>query len=423
LRFTVHRPGFPAASPRSHGVPRRDVPGRVHVSVAGEPAGSAPEDGLALARLPVHLPARRAPLARERRTDLFHPAGRLLLQAAHQQPPPRPQDAPVQPSLSTDTSARAVPGALRGPGHRPDPQVLHPDHVEPAGDIGAGFLGPVLTPVRLPGAQPGDGMPDPRPAVRSAPGTGQLPLQPPQANALAYGQAGDLQQLSCRQRGGDRHAPVDAHGLAVTRRGHRFGNGGEGHVPAAGPVLGHPVGLHAWRRRARPAEPHPPGLRHPHLAGMARHPAHLPLPAATSRDPESLIAPGLAPARLPGRVVRVKGRRHGLGEVPQRLLLDGLGAGGQPRMRCPRGGELPALVQVARRGLPARPPVGVLLNGQVPHVPGVGTVVPQYRLLGGRGVEPIPGHANTLAITADIRKEVKRRLSLSPKTRVSTPRS
>jgi hypothetical protein len=49
-RFAVHRPGNPVASPRSHGVPRRDVDGRVHVSVTSETAGSAPEHGLALTR-------------------------------------------------------------------------------------------------------------------------------------------------------------------------------------------------------------------------------------------------------------------------------------------------------------------------------------------------------------------------------------
>jgi len=59
VRFAVHGPGYPVASPRSHGVPRRDVPGRVHISVAGETAGSAPEHGLTLTRVPVHLPARR----------------------------------------------------------------------------------------------------------------------------------------------------------------------------------------------------------------------------------------------------------------------------------------------------------------------------------------------------------------------------
>ncbi len=56
MRFAVHWPGCPVASPRSHGVPRRDILSRVHVSVAGETAGSAPEHGLALTRVPVRLP-------------------------------------------------------------------------------------------------------------------------------------------------------------------------------------------------------------------------------------------------------------------------------------------------------------------------------------------------------------------------------
>ena len=93
MRFAVHGPGYPVASPRSHGVPRRDVDGRVHISIAGETAGSAPEHGLALTRVPVHLPARRAPLARQRGTDLLHPARGLVLQPAHQQAPARTQDA------------------------------------------------------------------------------------------------------------------------------------------------------------------------------------------------------------------------------------------------------------------------------------------------------------------------------------------
>jgi hypothetical protein len=79
LRFAVHRPGNPVASPRSHGVPRRDVPGRIHISVTGETAGSAPEHGLTLTRSPVHLPARRAPLARQRGFNLLHPARGLVL--------------------------------------------------------------------------------------------------------------------------------------------------------------------------------------------------------------------------------------------------------------------------------------------------------------------------------------------------------
>ena len=43
MRFAVRRPGIPEASPRSHGGPRSDVDGRVHVRVAGETAGRAPD--------------------------------------------------------------------------------------------------------------------------------------------------------------------------------------------------------------------------------------------------------------------------------------------------------------------------------------------------------------------------------------------
>src|SRR3984885_6742271 len=82
LRFAVHGPAGAVASPRFHGVPRRDVAGRAHVGVAGVPAGRAPEPRLALARPPVHAPARRAPLARVRGWYLLHPAGGLVLQPA-----------------------------------------------------------------------------------------------------------------------------------------------------------------------------------------------------------------------------------------------------------------------------------------------------------------------------------------------------
>jgi hypothetical protein len=150
LRFAVHRPGIPAASPRSHGVPRRDIHSRVHISMAGVSAGSAPEDGLALARLRIHLPARRAPLARKRRIDLLYPARRLLFQAAHHQAPRGSQDLPVQPGFLPDPAARTLPVAFRGPGHVPDPQVFDQDQVEPLGDVRRRLLGPVLAPVRLP---------------------------------------------------------------------------------------------------------------------------------------------------------------------------------------------------------------------------------------------------------------------------------
>src|SRR5206468_6025411 len=106
----------------------------------GVSAGGAPEDGLALARLRIHLPARRTPLACERRTDLLDPADGFLLQAADQQAPARPQDLAVQPSLGADVAARVLPRAPGRPGHVPDLEVFDPNDVEPACQIGAGLL-------------------------------------------------------------------------------------------------------------------------------------------------------------------------------------------------------------------------------------------------------------------------------------------
>ena len=265
-------------------------------------------------------------------------------------------------------------------------------------------------------------MPDPAAAVRAPPGAGQLALQPPQPGPLPGGQGGAGQQLAGGQGRGDRHAPVDAHRLAVTGGGNRRGDHREGDVPAARPVHRDPVGLRAGGDGAGPAKPNPAGLGYPDLAGLPGHPPHVPLPPVP-HDPESLIPPGFAPRWPPGRVARVEERRHRPGEVPQGLLLHRLRTCRKPRVLGPSGGELPALLQVARHALPAGVPVGVLLDGEVPDVPGVAAVVLQHGLLGGGGEQPVPGHANTLASTADISGEVTRRFLPGLKAGVSTPRS
>ena len=70
-------------------------------------------------------------------------------------------------------------------------------------------------------------------------------------------------------------------------------------------------------------------------------------------------------------------------EVAQRLLLYHLGAGSQPRVLSPRLRELPTLLQVTRSARPARMPVRVLLDREVPYKPGVRAVVPQHGFLDG----------------------------------------
>ena len=112
-----------------------------------------------------------------------------------------------------------------------------------------------------------------------------------------------------------------------------------------------------------------------------------------------------------------------MGEVPQRLLLHHLRASGQPWVLHPGGSELSALLQVARGTLPAWVPVGVLLDGQIPYVPGVTAVLLQHRLLGGRGAQPVSGHTNTLSDATDISGEVERHFHPGLKAGISTPPS
>ena len=238
---------------------------------------------------------------------------------------------------------------------------------------------------------------------------------------LARGEARGVQQFARRQGCADCHAPVDPGHLAVMRGGNRLGDRGKGDMPAPSAVHRHPAGLHPWRHRAGPAEPHPAGLRHPNFAHMAGQAVHIPSPPASPHDPESLMPPGLTPRRPPSRAPRTEKGSHRLCEVPHGLLLHHLGACGQPGILGPGYGELTALLEVARRASPARVPVPVLLDGGIPDKPGVAAVFSQHRLLGGRRKQPVPGHANTLANIADIPKEVKRRF-LGLKAGSSTPR-
>ena len=230
-----------------------------------------------------------------------------------------------------------------------------------------------------------------------------------------------MQHFPGRQGRGHRHAPVDSHRLAVTRCRDRRGDHGEGDMPAPGTVQLHPVRLHPWRHGAGPAEPHPPGLRYPDLADVPAEPSHL--PRFDGDDPEPLVPPGLAPRRPPSRVLRVEERGHGLGEVAQRLLLHHLGACGQPWVLGAGGGELPTLLQVARSALLTWTPVRVLLDSEVPHVPGVAAVVGQHGFLGEGGEQPVTSHTNILSTNTHISEEVKRRVVPGLKADVSTPRS
>jgi hypothetical protein len=160
LRFAVHRLGNHIASPRSYRMPCGKVSSRVHVGVTGEGAGSAPEDGLALARFPVHVPAGTATLTGVRRVEHLDAAWGLLVQTADEQPPPGGEYLAIQPSLLTHAVPRVASGPPSAFGHVLDGQALDTDQIETARQIGTDLselpaLLKVTRSIRPPWAPPG----------------------------------------------------------------------------------------------------------------------------------------------------------------------------------------------------------------------------------------------------------------------------
>src|SRR5438128_2031518 len=102
VRFAVRRLPCWAASPHSHGPSDRgisDIAGGVDVGMRGVSAGCAPEERLALARLPVHLFACVAPLRRVRRRYLDNASHGLVFKPACQQTPTGCEDAAIEAGL------------------------------------------------------------------------------------------------------------------------------------------------------------------------------------------------------------------------------------------------------------------------------------------------------------------------------------
>jgi hypothetical protein len=423
LRFAVRRPGIPEASPRSHGVSRRDVPSRIDISVAGEAAGSAEETRLALARRLVYLTTCRATLTCIMRLNLLHPASCLFSQSADKEAPARSHNLPIETGLGTDVLAWILGSSPSRARHISDLEILHPNHIEPARDVRTDLLYPVFPPVRLAGLEPGNGQPHPCAAIRSAPGSCELALQALHALAESNGQAWGVQQFPGRKGGGDGYAPINSYSFPVVWRRDRVGNSREGDMPAPRPVHRYSVGLHTRGHCTRPTEPYPPNLRHPDLADVAGHAVYVPRLPASPHDAKSLVPAGLAPPRPPGWVVWVEERGPCLRKVPQRLLLHHLGSCSQPRVFAARLRELSALLQVTRGARPARTPMCMLLDGQIPHVPGMGAVSPQRHRLSWRGQQPVSGHTNIVASSTDISGEVKRCSPFGSKAGPFTPRS
>ncbi len=263
LRFTLHRPSQNSAvSTCCHGMSCRDVSGRVHVGVRPVPASHAHEGRLALATLRCDVPAGVTGLRRVRSFHFLDPAGSLLLQPAREQTPPGFEDAPVEPGLLCDVPARILHGSGSGAGHAFDVEVLDPDHVEPAGEVGAGFLKPVFAPVAIAGFQPADQGPDFPAAVRPAPGAGESALQPQEPLSFLRPQTRRAGHLTGGQCHRERDTPVHADDAAGAGGRNRWGNHGERDMPTTRPLACDAVRLPV-RQGAAAFERNPADLRPP----------------------------------------------------------------------------------------------------------------------------------------------------------------
>jgi len=415
LRFAVRWPGNPVASPRSHRMPRGDVLGRVHISVAGVSASHATEQRLALATARCNVPARAAALTGERGINLLHPARRFLLEATYQQSPARCEDALVEACFLAHVTARFGDTSSRRACHITDSQVLYFDHVVPSGEISGDPLGPVLPRVRLASTEPSDALPDPAPTIRARLGARQSAFQEAQPTLPSATEPGHDKHCASRQSRADGYSAIHPDHTACAGGRDRFGDRGESDVPASHPIECDPVRPNAIRDGARPAESRPANLWNPSRADLTAESAYV---SGFDRDNAKALIP---PRFSPGWTAMSTGEKvcHSVGEVSQRLLLYHLRAMAEPCMLSPCLGKLSALFWVAGRALLTWTPVRLLLYGHVPHKPGVRAVVLQHCALSGGRDQAVTRHSNTLSRATDISEGVRRRIDFGRNIRIS----
>jgi hypothetical protein len=393
LRFTLHGDQGRRLSTCTNGPSGRDIDCRVHICVRSVAALLASEHRLALAVVRCAMAANSAGLRRIGGIDQLDPAGRLVLQSTHKQPPTVGKYPSIEPGLRAPT-VRPIPTGLFdvrlgfGPsGHRDDAQRLHTDHIEPQSEVGAGLLHPVFASVCRACIQPRDRNLDSRPPSGAAAAAGQAALQRGKSGLLGHGPGRARQEFSCRE--GCRHLDAAVHpdDCASAGCGDRLWDDRERKMPAACSIGGDAVGLRVGNR-TRESEPHPTDLRHQHLRPLAVQLTDT--RCLGSDDTETLASTGFTPGGPPtGAGVETL---DGLVEIPQRLLLHSLRAVPQPSERRSRLSQLPSLLDVSRcRTFVARPH-RPLLERQVPHIPRMAALLLQGALLRGRRIQPEPGH-------------------------------
>jgi hypothetical protein len=397
LRFTVHRPASAEVSPCCHRPSGGDVACGVHVSITrARTAGHALENRLALAVFQCYMPAGRASLRRVRSRNEFQPPRSLLLQPANQLSPALAANLTVETPFLRDVDPWACTSTARRAGHTTHIQILDSDGVEPARQIGRCLLDPVTAAICFAGAQPRNTLLRSCPPVRSASRPGQTPLQSVQSPRFTSTKARNTQQLPGGQRRRHRHATINTNHGAVVGSRDRFRDGSKNDVPTPRLIESDAVRLHDVGDVASPPEPNPSHFRDPHLPITAADP--LEVVRFDSDLPKPFMPSGLAPRRAAvGAVEKVV---HRLCEVPQRLLLHGLRPGRQPIVMGTNGSQLSTLLVVTGR-LASWLPVPLLLDGQIPHKPGMATMFSQRcRLLRPRK-QSKPRHIDNLGTRTD----------------------
>jgi hypothetical protein len=398
-------------------MPCGDVPGRVHISVADVSAVRAAEQRLALAAVRCDVAARRALLAGKHGVDFLDPTWSLIHKSAIQQAPPRGEDAAVQPGLLPDATARSGGCAVGRARHAADPQVLYADHVEPAGQARRRLLGPVPAPITFASLQFRDRLLEPTTSAGTIVGAGQPAFHSPKPRLFLWTQRGTLQQFAGGQSSRHRHTSVDANNFASAGARNRRGYDSERDMPASSSVASDTVGaccLHG----AGPSEAYPSCLGDPDFASVAGQPPDV--SRLDRDDSESLVATFLAPAGPAVGTAEVI--HHGLGEIPQRLLLHHLAALGQPAELSASLCQLCGLCVVSGSAAAPGPPPGLLLDRQIPNVTGVAAVPGQDDLLRGRWCQPVAGHKPNLVATSDIPSAANRRFVSSLPGQIRTLR-
>ena len=397
MRFTVHRPPYGEVSLCWHRPSGGDVACSVDVGVARPRlAGYARENCLALAIFGCDVPTGGTLLRRERSRDAFDAASTLVRKPGNQPAPRLSTDRAVESPFLRDPNTRLLPGAARGAGHRRHGEILDPNNLKPARQIGRCLLHPVPAPIRFARFEAGDRQLRTVAAVGAPLRSGEALLQPTQPGPLTTAQPRSMQQFPSRQCRRHRNTSIHTDHAAIGRSRYRVRDVGEGNVPATGPITGNAIGLDCFGHRSRAPESHPSHLGHPHppataveLFEMTRLHADL---------PEALVHAGLAPRRAMMGAGKEVPRR--LGEVPQRLLLHCVRPLGQPPVSGAHLGQLRRLLVVPRCAT-ARLPKLLLLHGEIPHEPRMPAMLQQQHLLSRRGQQPEPRHTRNLAVDTD----------------------